>query len=250
MIFLNSWFNKSPYVLGLFVFLGLLSGCFFSSNNASNQVVILANKHQLTTREFAEILSRKLKNLDALSVKDPNILKKTKDEIVKQFVLEALTTDFAEKNNVQVSDDEINHEINQIRSNYPDDLSFRRELAEENLSYSDWKKTVEQSLINRKVFQKISANVKKPTQEEVKKFYESNKDRFRKKERIYLRQIVFDDLTKANLVKEELDKKKSDFASLAKKYSVSPEAKNGGLVGWIENGSVDIFDKAFLLASS
>ena len=34
---------------------------------------------------------------------------------------------------------------------------------------------------------------------------------------------------------------------LAKKYSVSPEGKNGGEVGWIERGSVDIFDKAFLL---
>ena len=28
---------------------------------------------------------------------------------------------------------------------------------------------------------------------------------------------------------------------------MAPEAKSGGLVGWVERGSVDIFDKAFLL---
>jgi peptidyl-prolyl cis-trans isomerase C len=42
--------------------------------------------------------------------------------------------------------------------------------------------------------------------------------------------------------------KSKDFAELAKKYSIAPEGKAGGLVGWIEIGTVDFFDPLFKTA--
>ena len=37
------------------------------------------------------------------------------------------------------------------------------------------------------------------------------------------------------------------IAELAKKFSVAPEAENGGVTNWIEKGTIEVFDNAFKL---
>lgn len=207
--------------------------------------MVKVNDEVLTTKALADRLARHLKNLDALSAKDPNNVRRTKEEIISTFILNSLVKKYAAENSISVSDKELEDEINAFRSSYPDDLSFRRALADENLSLSDWKEELRMTLLERKVNQKVTANVKSPTAEEIGAYYNENKDRFRRADRVLLRQIVVDDLTKAQAIRDEA--KKKSFVDLAKKYSVAPEGKNGGLVGWIEKGSVDIFDKAFAL---
>lgn len=227
------------------IFIGALSSCTWNSSRVANLTVVQVNDHKLTTKELARELARRLKKLDALSAKDPNNVRRSKEEIIRNFILEAMVEDYAKAQKISVSEEDLEKSINQIRSSYPDDLSFRRVLAEENMSFSDWKEDLKKTLLERSVFAKLSEKAVAPTETEVRSYYEENKDRFRRKERVYVRQIIVDEITKAQSIREEL--KKKDFAEVAKKSSVAPEGKNGGLVGWIERGTVDIFDKAFTL---
>jgi peptidyl-prolyl cis-trans isomerase C len=239
---------KSLGRAGLFVFLGIfyvLVGCTFGDSKIAAMPVVQVNDQKLTAKEFSEKLARRLKAFDALAAKDPGNVHRAKEEILKNFILQALTDNYAKKNGISISDSELEDEISKFRAGYPDDLSFRRVLAEENLSFSDWKEELRQTLLYRKVFKNITTGAAAPTNSEIQQYYDQHRDLFRRRERIYLRQIVVDDLTKAQQIRDEL--KKKDFAQVAKKVSVAPEAKQGGLVGWIEKGSVDIFDKAFSL---
>lgn len=239
--------GQSPALTGLFS-LGLcflIAGCDLGASRIAAKPVVQVNDHTLSAKDFSDRLARQLKSFDALSAKDPNNVKRAKEDVIRVFILQSLTADYASKNKIVVDDSELEKEINQFRASYPDDLSFRRTLAEENLSISDWKEELRQTLLSRKVFPQLAGKVQDPSDQEIKKFYEDNKNIFKRKERVYLRQIILDELTKAQSVRDEL--KKKDFVELAKRYSVAPEAKNGGLVGWVEKGSVDIFDKAFSL---
>jgi peptidyl-prolyl cis-trans isomerase C len=241
-------FLRSPAFTGLFFILVcffMTSGCELGASRLASKPVVQVNDRSLSAKEFADHLARQLKDFDALAAKDPNNVKRAKEDVIRVFILQTLIEDFAKANKLIIEDSELEKEINQFRSSYPDDLSFRRALAEENLSMSDWKEELRHTLLSRKVFKKISEKIAQPTDEEIRKYYEDNKNLYKRKERIYLRQIISDELTKAQSVHDEL--KKRDFVDLAKKYSVAPEAKSGGLVGWIEKGSVDIFDKAFAL---
>jgi peptidyl-prolyl cis-trans isomerase C len=238
---------KSPALTGLF-HLGicfLIAGCDLGASRVAARPVVQVNDHTLSTKEFADQLARRLKNFDALAAKDPNNVKRAKEDVIRVFIMQSLTRDYAKKNDISVDDSELEKEINQFRASYPDDLSFRRTLAEENLSMSEWKEELRQTMISRKVFKKLSEKIQTPSAAEIQKYYEENKNLYKRKDRIYLRQIILDELSKAQSVRDEL--KKKDFSELAKKYSVAPEAKSGGLVGWVEKGSVDIFDKAFAL---
>jgi len=238
---------KSPVLPGLFLlFSGLVfGGCTLRSSSIASKPVAQVNEHILTAKEFANQLARRLKNFDALAAKDPENVRRSKEDIIRVFILQSLVTDYANKNQIVIDDAALDRELNQFRSSYPDDLSFRRVLAEENLSVSDWKEELRQTLLYQKIFKGFSDKSPPPTTDEIGRYYQDNKALFKRKERIYLRQIILDELSKAQAVHDEL--KKKDFTTLAKKYSVAPEGKNGGLVGWVERGSVDIFDKAFAL---
>jgi peptidyl-prolyl cis-trans isomerase C len=226
-------------------FLLISTSCTSPSSKVANQVVIDVNGETMTAKEFADRLARQLKKFDALTAKDPGNVQRAKEEILRVFVMNCLSMAYAKANQISVADEELEKEINLIRASFPDDLSFRRVLAEEGLSLTDWKEDLRKTLIERKVFRRVAEKIQPPSNDEIKKYYEENKEHYKRKERVYLRQIITDDLGKAQSIKDEM--KKKNFAELAKKYSVSPEAKAGGLIGWMERGSVDIFDKAFAL---
>lgn len=228
------------------VLFSLIFSCTSPTQKVSLKPVISVNEHSLTAKEFSALLARRLKNLDALAAKDPVTVRQAKEEVLKSYIVQCLTLDWARFQKIEIAESAVEESVNKVRSGYPDDLSFRRVLAEENLSFSEWQEQMRYSLIEKAVFKKITERVREPSGEEIKAYYEENKDRFKRKERIYIRQIVVDELAKAELIKTEL--KKGDLSILAKKYSITPEASEGGLVGWIEQGSVDFFDPLFSLS--
>lgn len=237
-------FPKSPVKAGLFLFISLaLAGCPSSYQKLSSKPVEKVNDHVLTSKQFANQLARRLRSFDALAAKDPNNIIRVKEEILRDFLVRSLTLDWARSQNIVIAETSLDKEVDRLRANYPDDLSFRRSLAQENLSFSEWREELRYSLVEKEVFKKLNEKIKAPADEEVKRYYEDHKDRYKRKERVYLRQIVVDEEAKADAIKADL--KTGDFAELAKKFSITPEAKTGGVIGWIEKGSVDYFDPLF-----
>lgn len=237
--------RKNPLAKGILFLMILIahSSCDFRRGQLSEKPVIQVNEQQLTAKDFSNKLARDLKKFDAISAKDPANVSRIKNEIIQDFIIECLISEYAKESKIEVSDIELQAELNNFRSSYPDDISFRRVLAEENLSISEWKEELRKSILAKKVFHKISGELINASDSEITRYYQDNKERFKKKEQVYLRQIILDEISKAEAIKDEL--KQKDFADLARKYSVAPEAKSGGLIGWIEKGSIDIFDKAF-----
>lgn len=224
--------------------LGVIS-CTPPASEVSEQTIVQVSQNKLTTREFADRLARKLRIFDALAVKDTNTIMRAKEEVIKDFILRALAVEWAKKNEIEVTNAVLEQEINRVRSFYPDDVAFRNMLAQEGLAFADWKEDLHGSLIERAVQKKLAEKITNPTEAEIQEYYNENKESFKTREKILLRQIVLDTDTNAQSLKEQLKGKK--FEDFAKKFSVAPEAKDGGLVGWVEKGSVDIFDKAFSL---
>ena len=221
----------------------VMASCQREETQLSSQTVVQVNDHQLSLKELSVKLARRLKDLDAIAAKSPSSIEGAKSEIIKDFITQSLVSDWHRTQSQQVSESDVEAEASRLRANYPDDLSFRRSLATEGVSFSEWRESLRHQLIQKKFFASFESRIKNPTEEEIKKFFEQNRERYKKKERIYIRQIVTDDESKAELLKNEI--KKRSFAELATKYSLAPEAKEGGLVGWIEKGTVDFFDPLF-----
>lgn len=243
----------SPRYLGLFVFIViiwttnlLLSGCSWKANEIGKQTVLQASEFSMNAKEFAEILAKKMSKYDALGAKDTYNLTRSKEEIVQEFVFSAIIKSWAQKNKISISKSDLKAEAGRLRSSFPDDLSFRKELAQEGISLSQWEKQLEVTLLQKRVMAVALGGLPTPTDDEVKKFYEANKEEYKHREKAYLRQILVSQSSDAERIKSAI--RGNNFSALAKDFSVAPEAKNGGLVGWVERGAVDVFEKAFSLA--
>jgi peptidyl-prolyl cis-trans isomerase C len=137
--------------------------------------------------------------------------------------------------------------IQNIQKNYPDDISFRRALADEGLSFERWEARLNHTLLERLVVDELRKELKKPTPEQVRTYYQSHKDQFQQTPAVRLRQIVLETEENALRIKKEIQAGKS-IASLAKKFSITSEAQSDGDTGWIEKGTLDVFDAAFRMS--
>ncbi len=95
------------------------------------------------------------------------------------------------------------------------------------------------SLIRKKVLDAV-----KVTPEEVKAYYDANKDQFVSGEEVHASHILVDTEAEAKAIKAQLDKG-ADFAKLAKDKSKCPSASRGGDLGYFGKGKmVPEFEKA------
>ncbi len=220
------------------------ASCFSQERRVMNKTVLSVNGRETSTKEFADRLALRLRDFDALYVKDEANLDRAKEETVQAFILEGIAKDYAQKNGLEVSDKELEEATHEIRSKYPDDFAFRRALAEENMAFETWREDMRFTLLQKKIFAKITSALPEPTEAQLKEYYENKKTEFQKTARVRLRQIVLEKEDDAKRILDELSQG-ADFAKLAKSFSVAPEGANGGDTGWIEKGTLEVFDQAF-----
>lgn len=227
-----------------FISTTLLSSCFTRESEVLDKTVLVVNGHDISTQIFAERLAAKLRDYDALQAKDETSLDRAKEDVVQQFVIEYITRDYASAEKIVVSANETDGRAKEVRSSYPDEFSFRRALADGNLSVEKWKESLAFSVLQKKVFAVVAAKAAEPTEAELKAEYDATKLQWQQPARIRLRQIVLEKEDDAKRIMDELEAGKS-IATLAKDFSVAPESSDGGDTGWLDKGTLDIFDLGF-----
>src|SRR5689334_15906814 len=129
----------------LFAFLGLTAvalvffcACTKTRDDIAASTIVKVNQESLDAHEFSQQLAKRLKSFDALAAKDTINVKRTKEDIIKEFIVSALLKQLADKNHLTVTEDEVTTEFDRIRKSYPDDISFKAALAAQGLTPAQW----------------------------------------------------------------------------------------------------------------
>lgn len=218
--------------------------CTRPESRLIGRTVLDVNGQKITTKDFAEKLAKHLRNRDPLIAKDPQLLERAKNDLADAMILQIISEQWAGKNGISVSDADVEKRVQEVRSEYADDLAFRKMLAEENISIDSWKETLRSDLLRRKVFDAVTASAPNPTDAELRAAYESGKKNFAQPARIRLRQIVLEKEEDAKRVYDEVVKGR-DIGELAKQFSIAPEAASNGDTGWVDKGLLEVFDQGF-----
>ncbi len=195
-------------------------------------------------------------------IKKPQVL----NDLINTEILYQLAGEY----HVDVKDKEIEKIINQLRrsSKTHSPKAFHKFLKKQGIHNLDLlrlqrkKSQTNQNLINFIVQNNM---VEKPSEKELKKLYEENKEGFQENDQIKISYIIIymgnnesaDDL----IIKQELAENilklinngEESFEALAKKYSDDRRTKNrGGLIGWYDKDTLEQFvpdysDQIFLL---
>jgi peptidyl-prolyl cis-trans isomerase C len=259
-LFVNrAWFV--PLLLG--VFFVVLAGCEpaepVANLESEAKKVAVFEGGEVTLGEVQEFAVQS--GLGELSPGSPQY-EATIQQIMPQLVQIEIANAYADEHDITVSEEEVNREIETIKDqvaqqaqaegqNVGREEVFRQALQQAGITEEQLREQVGTQLLLQKVQERVAGDVG-PTQEEVERFYEENKElQFTTPEQRCARHILFskDQKEKAEEVKGQLENG-ADFAELAKEYSQDPQsAEQGGDLGCLGQGeTIANFDEALFNA--
>ncbi len=188
------------------VVIGLcLALCLFACDKKDNgKVLVTINNDKITLTEFNKELDKIPMNMKMMVASESG-----KKSYLDRLIIKKLLLAEAAKNKIE------------------NDKDFQNKVAE-----------LKEGLIIETLLKKKLSSDAKMSDEEIKKYYEANKEKFKKEREINTRHILLKSEEEAKQVKEKLQAGE-DFAELAKRYSIDPNAKvTGGEVGFHPKGTL------------
>ncbi|USB32460.1 peptidyl-prolyl cis-trans isomerase [Paenibacillus sp. YPG26] len=158
------------------------------------------------------------------------------EELLKQEVTKA---------NIKITDTDINKQIGYLEEQYGSKTALDQALGQNSMTRDDLKKMVVKQLELRKL---LGSKIK-VTDEEVKSFFDQNKESFNTPEQVRVSSITVATQAEADAILKQL-KGGSDFAALAKEKSTDTATKSkGGDLGFFAKGQQDpaVVEAAFKL---
>ena len=245
----NLMFSKSPAKLaGFFICLTAfsltLSGCDLFSYGTKSKVVIQVEDRKMTLSQFSMALANRLKELDPLSAKDPSVLRTFKTKVTTDFLVDALIEQWFADNKLSIDGKALETELAKTISQFPSDKDFRDELASQNKSYQDWRRSVEISLKRNTLFAELRKEIATPSTEELQAHFQNNKLKYFQNESVNAESILLQDENQADVVKKLY--KKSSLESLFKEYSLDKANPAAMKYGWIERAPGSALEPLFI----
>ena len=226
-----------------------------SAAEAAESAVVTIGDYKITEKTLEDKLKPVLKKMASQIPSQYLEQYKTqmRKNILEQLVVEHLLMTEAERNKIEVSDKEVEDEINkQLAGQNMSMEDFKELLKAYGTSYEEQAEQIKNRLIFTKLIdRKLAGKTKVVTVDEARKFYDENTKEFVTPARTRTSHILIptssDDpnsdpnqvktaaLAKAKKLLKQI-REGSDFAELAKKNSIGPSAKNGGDLGFQPKG--------------
>lgn len=193
---------------------------------------------------------------------DEESLKSLEANIIDSLIVMKLLENYAEENDITVTSEEIEEQMEAVLGNYSSEEDFETALKSMGINRKFLEDYFRSQLFSNRIYNIVTANVS-VTDDEVRQYYDDNKTtQFLVPERIEASHILAifpwvedgsgetqegrdEALAKIEMVQERLNEGE-DFAEVARQYSDdTTSAENGGELGFISEGQmVEEFDKA------
>lgn len=159
-----------------------------------------------------------------------NHTRRLEEEVLDDMITEKIMYLRARELGIDVGAGELDQRINEIKKEYKED--FSRMFTEEKLSFEQWKEELKKEMLFEKlVAVDVNAHVH-VSEEEAEDYFNKNADKYNTETKVRVAQIVVRDQATAGEAWQQL-KGGADFAEVAGKKSIGPEAGRGGDLGFL-----------------
>jgi peptidyl-prolyl cis-trans isomerase C/foldase protein PrsA len=138
--------------------------------------------------------------------------------------------------NIAVSPEEVDRAVLRTSADYPSE-GLNEALAQDQISMAEFRQRTADSLSIEKLFQEHVYPRVAVTEAEIRNYFEQHPDEFKGAEQVHAAQIVVKGMDEARRLQQQL-RSGAKFSDLARKYSLSPDAKVGGDLGFFPRGQM------------
>ncbi len=222
-------------LLALLVLAPAFSGCREKKKNQMDPSVIAqVNGETVPTSDLEEDLARDLVPSEDGAPSSPEQTEPMKRALLDTLIERTLLLQSARQFNLSVSGEEVDRRMLRISSDYPAE-GFEEALAQGQLSLAQLKQKTATLLTIEKLFSAQVYPRVAVTEEEIRQYFEAHPAEFQEPEEVRAQQIVVPTLDEAKKVQAQLKSGKK-FSDLARRYSLSADAKVGGDLGFFPRG--------------
>lgn len=208
-------------------------------------VVAVVNGQPLAKADFERELGREARAFEG--TRTPEQLEPFKQALLDTVVERTVLLQAAKELGLAAPQDEVDRRLLALASEYPtggfeEALALGRTTKQE-LERRTRDAVIIERLLQGQVFDRIAL-----TEAEIRAAYEQHADDYAEPEQVHAAQIVVKGLDEAKRLQQQLWAGKK-FQDLARRYSLAPEAKVGGDLGFFAKGQMPpAFDEVFRLA--
>jgi foldase protein PrsA len=169
-----------------------------------------------------------------------------KQRLLENLVNQALIEQAAKDKGINVTDSDIQKQVDQLKSGFKDQAAFEQALKSAGMTVDQLRSQIKNQLVTQKLVETLSAN-QKVTDAEIKAYYDKNKSQFYESAAKRASHILFKSADKATAKKvlAQLQDGSTSIAAAAKKYSIdTASATKGGDLGWPTQPYVPEFQAA------
>jgi parvulin-like peptidyl-prolyl isomerase len=200
------------------------------------------NGNPVTTELFGSELAFALKaSGGGLPQTDEEVLafkRAALDELIDRMLVLAAARDA----NINVPSEKVDRELLKLKAEYHGS-SFSEALAEGQLSEQELRERTRERLVMERYFVDEVFSRVAVTDAELEEYFRANAEQFAQPEQVRAAQIVVDSLEAARKVQNEL-RQGLDFDTAARRFSLSPDARVGGDLGYFKRGVMpEVFDR-------
>ncbi len=237
----------------------ILAGCFFISAitlitrtlgaEVVDRIVAVVNNDiislyelNLLTKPFIERIEQAHYTIE----EEQKMLYEIRRKMLDQLIDAKITDQELKRHNITVSEREVDGAIERVKEMaFLTDEDLRAELASQGLTMEEYRTRTKEQLLRRKLINREVRSKIVITQQDVKAYYDSNLDTYGGEKKYHLRNIIMpvpslagDEKKQEILVRmqeiwTEL-KQGNDFAAMARMYSQSRLASEGGDLGFFQ----------------
>lgn len=240
--------------MGLFLLIGCLLVIGLDLGRPGNafgrevvdRIVAIVNDDIITLSQLNRSAKPWLANIKKMGYsqeKERQTIFKAREEVLQQLINEKLTDQEIERSKVSVAEKEIDAQIEIIKkARYLTEEELRETLERQGVTLENYRQRLKKDILRAKL---VNLEVKSKiviTNEDIKAYYDKNKETYTGKRKYHLRNIIkrvpvnaADEFKKEIRLKMEQVLKKLEagqpFETLARTYSDSPIAAEGGDLG-------------------
>jgi peptidyl-prolyl cis-trans isomerase SurA len=226
--------------------IGLAGGTPAGGDEIVDRIVAVVNDDIITYLEVQEEMAPYEAQIKAVGYdpeKEQQMLYRVRNDIVKKLVDQKITDQEIKRYKINVSDEDIDNNIEQIKeSKLWSDEEFRDALESEGMTYESYRKKLKDQAMRARLLNTAVRSKIVITKEDVAAYYANNIETYQGEVSYHLRNIIMRVPTDADkdekqTVLEKMEKVQgaleqgTSFESLSRQYSESSLAERGGDLG-------------------
>lgn len=220
---------------------------------ADDDVVLLVDDTPITARDVRELFTARYgRQFEQIPPEQRKMLEpQIQRMVVSELINKTLLLNAANKDGIKATEEEVNKSLNEVKKAVPEGTTFEEFTKSAGVSIERIKSQISEDTKIKKLVESVTVDAKKPTDEEIKAYYDEHPDDFKKEESIEASHILIStqgiedaaQLANKKKIAEELQaelvkNKGANFTELASAHSDCPSKAKGGNLGTFGKGQM------------